>query len=131
MKFLCCLLMMILIVSHTLSSELKILNLPEEQTGPAPCALTCSGVSRYSETGNYGWRSYAGSKSLKIADIAGCGFVSVPVVTVSVKSPYCPLIQISFVRNKLLVLITVEDATPGNMISGKCDVNWIATGYVC
>ena len=76
MKLLGCLLTL-MIVSHTLSSELKILNLPEEQTGPAPCALTCSGVSRYSETGNYGWQSYADNKALKIADIAGCGFVSV------------------------------------------------------
>ena len=105
MKLLGCLLT-VMIVGHTLSSELKILNLPEDNPGPASCALTCSGVSRYSETGNYGWRSYADNKALKIADIRGCGFVSVPVVTVSVRGSHpnynCPSISIIGVDNASL-----------------------------
>ena len=134
MKFLCCLLMMILIVSHTLSSELKILNLPEDQPGPAPCALTCSGVSRYNETGNDIWMS-TGSRAYKGVDIEECGFVSAPVVTAVVRGPfssgYCSPILLWKVHDTRLYLKTVENVLPSNMVLYQCDVYWIATGYVC
>ena len=135
MKFLCCLLMMILIVSYTLSSELKILNLPEDNPGPASCALTCSGVSRYNETGTYRWQIYERSerKAYKPADTTGCGFVSVPVVTAVVRgaTPYCPPIRLWYVHKTNLGVITVEDATVEKMGFYQCDVYWIATGYTC
>ena len=57
MKLLGCL-FTLMIVGHTLSSELKILNLPFGNPGSAKCTQTCSGVSRYNETvPDYKWKA--------------------------------------------------------------------------
>ena len=132
MKFLGCLLMML--VTQTLSDQ-KILSLPGGQTGPAPCARTCSGVSSYKETGAYKWITVGNGKAYKRADIRECGFVSAPVVTAILRglgyTQFCPSIRVMYVSDTWLVFFTVEDATASNMIRYNCDVFWIATGYVC
>ena len=132
MKFLGCLLMML--VTQTLSDQ-KILSLPGGQTGPAPCARTCSGVSSYKET-TYRWTDTRNGIAYKGADITECGFVTTPVVTAILRgpghiTPSCPSIRVWYVNNTRLYFMTVENATPSNMVYNKCDVYWIATGYVC
>ena len=131
MKFLGCLLMML--VTQTLSDQ-KILSLPGGQTGPSTCTRTCSGVSSYKDTGVYKWITVR-VKAYKSADITECGFVTAPVVTAILSAPYsglyCPPIRVWDVNNTVMYFITVEDATPSDMVSNRCDVYWIATGYTC
>ena len=134
MKFLGCLLMML--VAQTISDQ-RILSLPDGQTGPAPCARTCSGVASYKDTGDNRWWDWPlnRGKAYKITDIAECGFVTVPVATAATRGPYysryCPSIRVRGVYSTRLFFITFEDATPSDMVREKCDVHWIATGYIC
>ena len=135
MKLLGFLLTMILLYP-TLLSELKILSTPDGDTHPAPCALTCSGVARYNEYGDFAWQT-AGRRAYKRTDIFGCGFVSTPVVTFTVRTPgisilyNCPPIRPYGSYATRFGVITMGDATPSQIISMECDIYWIATGYNC
>ena len=127
MKFLGCLLMML--VAQTISDQ-KILSVPYGQTGPGPCARTCSGVASYKDTGDNRWTDYHG-KAYKRADITESGFVSAPIVTALVNGPYStpyyPSIRVWSVSSTMIH----EVATPSNMVRYQCVVYWIATGYIC
>ena len=139
MKLLGCL-FTLMIVGHTLSSELKILNLPFGDPGSAKCTLTCSGVSRYNEpVPDYKWKATARFNDnqrniyIKSVDMQGCRFLNVPVVTVSVHGGFhCPPIMVKNVSKEYILVSAVEDGgTPDNlMVTEKCDVFWIATSYV-
>ena len=126
-----------MLVTQTISDQ-KILSLPGGQTGPAPCTRTCSGVSSYKETGTDRWRDLSNGKAYKRADTTDCGFVTAPVVTAILSGPftgpydYYPSIRVLWnVYNTRLYFMTVEDATASDMVSNRCDVYWIATGYTC
>ena len=138
MKLLGCL-FTLMIVGHTLSSKLKILNLPFGDSGSAQCALTCSGVSRYNEpVPDYKWKATRVNDNprilyIKAVDMQGCRFLNVPVVTVSVHGGFhCPSIMVKNVSKEYILVSAVEDGgTPDNlMVTEKCDVFWIATSYV-
>ena len=125
-----------MLVAQTISDQ-KILSLPGGQTGPGPCARTCSGVDTGSDTW-WNWpdqHGKASGKAYKNTDIAECGFVTVPVATAATRGPsysrYCPSIRVRGVYSTSLFFITFEDSTPSNMVREKCDVHWIATGYIC
>ena len=130
-----CLLTLMLAVP-SLQSELKILSTPDGDTRPPPCALTCTGVKKYIDTDGYDWRSWS-VQAFKHINMEDCGFVSTPVVTVTVKGPYdgversCPPIYVQYVGYKTLTVFTVGGVTASLMNNNKCDVYWTANGYNC
>ena len=129
-------LLIAMMVAPTLHVELKILDTPDGGTGPAPCALICSGVGKYDGTGLYKWGSFhlTPTKAYKNVDMSGCDFVAPPVVTATVKSKWwslCPSISGGYTNGSWFQVHTVEDATPDEMRRKKCSIHWIATGYNC
>ena len=135
MKLFGCLLTLMLALP-SLQIELKILSLPSgHPIGPAPCALTCSGVSSFGETGSEKWNgSGFAITAYKIIDITECGFSSPPVVTAMLSgiSQNCPSISVfNFADKTKLAVFTVQAATADQMISNLCDVYWTANGYSC
>ena len=114
---------------------LKFLDSPDGEIGPEPCALTCSGVSRYNETGGGGWlRSWTG-KAFKKVDIKGCGFVTRPIVIAITNGPevekHCPSLRMQMVHYEWFGALTVEDTNEIEMRENKCDVYWTANGFNC
>ena len=130
-----CLLTLMLAVP-SLQSELKILSTPDGSTHPPPCALTCTGVSKFNHQEEY-WKEWSGVKSYKFVNIEGCGFVNTPVVTVTLKARTlgtkvrCPPIFLAHPGLLLFFVITGEPATPHQMVSNGCDVFWTANGFIC
>ena len=124
-------LLLTMMVAPTLQSPLKILDTPGGGTRPDPCALTCSGIGRWNETGYSG--THPGKVYLRVGT-PGCNFVSRPVVkatTRSVVSGDCPSVTFYTVTSNGLYFYTVKDATAAEMTSKKCDIHWIAVGYKC
>ena len=136
MKLFSCL-MMLMLVTPSLASDLKILNIPYGENGPPPCALTCSGVAKHNESHwKWQWESYTTGEAARRVNIAECGFVTPPVVTASLIGPYfgarrCPSISLRFVYKEMFLINTVEEATAIQMVENQCDVLWIATAYNC
>ena len=130
--------MMVLLVSCTLQSNLKILDTPDGETHPEPCALVCSGISRHDDPENswsyLGWRSWRLGKRV---DMNECGFVSKPVLSATTRvaennnSEMCPpvITEQLWISNHFYALslehMTVEKANQ------HCDIHWVATGYNC
>ena len=131
-------LLIIMMVVPIKPSELTILDTPNGGTGPAPCAITCSGIGRWDATGDYSWKgSYSYRhpfKATKNVDMSGCNFVSPPVVTVTIRSPVsgmCPSVTVIEIYGNVFSLYSVEGTTAAHMTSKKCDIHWIAAGYNC
>ena len=125
-------------VDPTLQTELKILDTPDNNTHPLPCALICSGIDKHDETGDHEWRNnrwpWSPDKAYKTVNMTGCGFVSPPVVTATIKSQWwslCPSIAEDYVMSLGFFVHTEENATAEEMRKKKCDIHWIATGYNC
>ena len=132
MKLVSCLFLLTMAVSPSLS-DLKILNLPEGELGPDPCARTCSGVSKHEETGTYyGWHDYDGLV-YKAVDMTGCKFVSTPVVAImsSGDAQYCPNVEKASIAAHRYYVRTEKTQTADQMRKWKCNVHWIATGFIC
>ena len=136
-----CMLMLPLLtmmVAPTLQSQLKILDTPSGSAGPASCALTCSGIGRWYETGNFNslWTDssdYPGKAYKKVA-ISGCNFRSYPVVTTTTRSFLrgdCPSVTVKMISRDNFMVYTVEDSTVAEMKSKQCDIHWSAFGYNC
>ena len=134
------LLLVAMLAAPTLQSELKILDTPYDGTGPEPCAVTCSGIARWDTPGDYGWKDARGSynpgKAYMMVRTRGCNFVSSPLITVTTKSWWdglCPAVtQITQPAwSSLFYVMTVENTAAEVMKKRKCDIVWIATGYIC
>ena len=113
--------------------NIKILNTQDGQEHPEPCALTCSGLSRHDKL-LHGWVSlsiHSRRVTLKTISIAGCGFVSPPVVTAAINNQLCAGIKTYWTGADRFAVVTFEETTADKMRSGKCDVSWIAVGYNC
>ena len=123
-------LLTLMIAVPSLQSELKILSTPDGSTHPPPCTLTCTGISRYNETGEYGWYQWK-NHALKRVTIKECGFVTEPIVTVSMKAWFCPPIIIDSIHNESVYVQTGIEATTSHIESKQCDVYWTANGYIC
>ena len=120
------------LVSTVQSSLLKILNTPDGEAHPEPCALTCSGVSRHDDPDPlYGWLSLNPTQTIKPINIAGCGFVSPPVVSAAINNNYCAGIKTYWIEAEKFSVVTFEETTADELRSKKCDVSWIAVGYNC
>ena len=132
-KMLGCLLTLMLAVP-SLQSELKILSTPDGSTHPTPCALTCTGVSKYDETGHYNWRQWH-QHVYKYVKIEDCGFVAPPIITATLKGAYwsvrCPSIYLQLVGYTAFFALSVEETTVSQLTDNKCDVHWTANGYNC
>ena len=128
------LLLISMMVAPALQNELKILDTPDGDARPAPCALTCSGIARWDETGDYGWHrsgSYQG-KVLRRVSMSGCNFVSTPVVTASTRGVrLCPSITQLAGDSGWFDEYTVEDSTADMMKKNRCNIHWSAFGYNC
>ena len=134
---LCCLLTLLLAAS-SLQSELKILSTPEGKPGPPPCALTCSGVARYSEEGASLYSSWERiyEQACRYVNIQECGFVAAPVVTATLRGPLfgarkCPSIYLHQSYVRMFLVVTVGNITASQMTWNQCDVYWTANGYNC
>ena len=124
-------LLIIMMVVPTKPSELIILDTPDGGTHPAPCALTCSGIGRWNETGYSG--THPGKVYLRVGT-PGCNFESRPVVkatTRSVVSGDCPSVTVNSIASNYFYLYAVEHSTAAKLNSKKCDVHWSAFGYNC
>ena len=136
MKLLQACLITLLLATPALQNELKILSTPDGNSGPSPCALTCSGVASFTDSGSYEWGTMFG-RAYKNTDISGCGFVSLPVVTATLSGPFyteskrCPAVYVQYIENGSFNVFTVVDTTGGQMKRNKCAVHWTATGYNC
>ena len=129
---------MVLVMRCTLQTNIKILDTPNGEKHPEPCALICSGISRHDDT-THSW-SYLGWRNWKLGkrvDVSECGFVSDPVITATTRvsqtgnGKNCPSVTTEqlWMPNLFYAIstgeYTVEDA------SKQCDIHWIATGYIC
>ena len=129
-------LLIIMMVVPTKPSELIILDTPDGGTHPAPCAITCSSIGRWYETGDYKWRDapYYPGKAYKKVYMSGCNFVSRPVVTATTCSDNagdCPSVTVFWIHSNFFYLFSLEDSTAAEMKSKQCDKHWIAVGYNC
>jgi hypothetical protein len=73
-------------------------------------------------------------KAYLYIDIEPCNFVSIPIITASVRSEVwalCPPLTQREVHPNKFSVYTYEDATAAKMESNKCNVHWSAFGYVC
>ena len=136
----------ILLFTATQQSNLKIITTPG-QLGPEPCACTCVGTTGR-ETSN--WREMASSPGRVWidVDITACGFLSTPVVTVTLEGAghhdylvgTASIFGTSEATFRIILMgevatafnptplfkPTVEDAK-----KFKWNVNWSAFGYDC
>ena len=123
------LLTQMLLLTITLQSDLKILRLPGDDPGPDPCALTCSGSEDIEK-----WYNNADRASFEVR-YEDCGFVTTPVVTVSLESfrpQKCTPVTIETYRSVNAFFVhTVEPRTAEQMIAEECRLNWSAFGYNC
>ena len=122
------LLLPLLIVKLAHQNEVKILRTHSGETGPAPCALLCSGVARWDE-----WIDYplTPGKAIMMVPIAECNFVSTPIVTVRLGGDgQCPDVVV-IVSQTYFVVRSVADVRAHRMKGHKCDIDWIATGFNC
>ena len=133
------LLLFAMVLVPALQSELKILDTPDGGIRPAPCAVTCSGVGRWDETG---WMSRwldSGSNSGKVykkINLQDCNFISAPVVTVTAASGgnrevVCPSLTVWHANKSQFFVYSVEDTTASKMKNDQCNVYWSAFGYNC
>ena len=130
MNLLVCLLILLL-AAPSLQSELKILSTPDGKPHPLPCALTCTGVSKFDDPTPYTrWRSHF-KKAWKYVGIKECGFVAPPIVTATVEGSLCPAIKIWGVQSDNVAVVSVQDASVSHMVDSTCDVHWTAHGYNC
>ena len=130
-------LLAVMLITSTLTAELKILNLPEGDTGPPPCALTCSGISKHDQINGGLWKKLNG-QAIKNITISECGFVSAPVITATVRGPWeglpiyrCTAIYIKDVSEAEFSVLTADDVGSLQMASNRCDVYWVANGFNC
>ena len=127
------LLTLTLLLTVSLQMEIKVIRLPGESSvlpgGPAPCALTCSGTEEINN-----WEDRDGKSVIKVNNDE-CGFVSTPIVTVSVESwspAKCPPVTIETYRNPNYFRVhTTELRTASQMIADRCRLNWSAFGFSC
>ena len=118
-----------LLLTITLQNDLKILRLPDADPGPDPCALTCVGSEAIEK-----WYNNADRASFEVR-YEDCGFVTTPVVTVSLESfrpQKCTPVTIETYRSVNAFFVhTVEPRTAEQMIVEECRLNWSAFGYNC
>ena len=129
------LLTLVLLLTVSQQVEMKILRLPDGEnsvTGPrpAPCALTCSGTEEIDN-----WTDGSGGKARIHVDYGECGFVSTPIVTVSVESwtpARCPPVIVETYRStEKFYAEAALPRTGSQMIADQCRVNWSAYGFNC
>ena len=126
MKLYSCLLIVIL-VNPAFLSELKIVSTPDGSARPQECAMCWCFETQPSwllQLEESPWTSFN-----QYFNITECGFVSKPVVTVSLKGPDCPSICISASVATYFSVLTLEDVTSSQMVNSVCDVYWSAFGY--
>jgi hypothetical protein len=133
------LLLYVIAVSFPLTIQgLQIVNLPKDPTnGPELCGHICSGVEKWS-AGN-GWFNpfeAAQEKVAKVVNISACKFLSAPVVTVTTSNEgsghdVCPSLIVRRVHESSILVYSVDSATVKEMRRTRCDVHWIATGFIC
>ena len=131
MKTICVCLLTSFLIS-TVQSNIKILDTLDGGEHPEPCALTCSGISRHDDPDFlHGWIYLNPFQTVKVVNIAGCGFVSPPVVSAAINNNLCAGIKTYSTEKERFAVITFEEITVDEMRSKKCDVSWIAVGYNC
>ena len=121
-------LLFITFLVSSLQSDLKILETPSGKLGPAPCALTCSGVkaNSWSNSGDYPGKAYL------FLSITECGFADTPIITVSTFGEgLCPPVTVRDGGRTGFLVYTFEDATAADMENMKCVIQWSAYGYNC
>ena len=109
-------------------NDVKILRTHSGKVGPAPCALICSGVTRWEE-----WIDYVliPGKAVMMIPTAECNFVSSPIVTIRLGGyGECPDVT-AYVFQTYVVVRSVEDVPAYRMKRHKCDIDWIASGFNC
>ena len=126
---------MLLFLSLTLpalQNNLKILGTPDGSTRPAPCGQTCVGVSRTFNSDSI-WRESHRGKVYKEIDMAGCEFVTRPVVTLTVQGSVegCPSFFVEKIERNHFYVYSVQDFRAREAEENRCVVYWSATGYNC
>ena len=129
---------LVLITLVTITHQnVVILSTPYGDTHPAPCAFTCTGVSRHDEQGIYAWKqdTFRGrNRAVKVVNFRECGFAGAPVVTATSKgvkhSGSCLPVSLDIAGN-VGFSVYMEDASVRDVVGSYCDVYWSANGYNC
>ena len=133
----------LLLLSISDQADLKIVSL-NGQVGPAPCALTCAGTTGRDSSS---WTGGSGNMGIDV-DISSCGFISAPIITVSVEGDggwQSYMVGANAVRSatkdgfRLYLQGQVRTAVQSSANykpalgggAAKWNVNWIAAGYTC
>ena len=125
---------MVLVMRFTLQTNIKILDTPDGEKHPEPCALICSGISRHDDNG---WYYMTNDKVYKEVDMSGCNFVSQPVVTVTTRDVYdtndyvCPAFITEDQSKGSFYVLSVQEISTKEVVIRRCDMHWIATGFNC
>ena len=119
--------------------SLKIVSTPDGDLRPPPCALTCTGVSKHTDTDYFSWKKYKKQTFKYVTDISECGFVATPSITATLSGPtvgedvtWCPAVYVwGNHETRGFYVFTVGESTISQMVGNRCDVHWTATGYHC
>jgi len=126
------LVLLLTLTSTTLQNRLKIISTPEPRSDNYACSITCVGSthfsSDYEEYDNGAGKQYF----YKRIDISGCGFLSVPVVMVTLDGQVTR-VAVSNVERDGFDAILVRIDADWTWLSDDWDVtiNWSAYGYTC
>ena len=123
---------LLLLADVSLENELKIISSPDGISRPAPCALTCAGVTAgtdWSDSQLYFMRSFV------VIDTQECGFMSKPVVT-TMGEPADgrePTVNffLSSVSGNLIYVYTQDIVSARHANTNGWRVHWSAFGYNC
>ena len=123
------LLLLLLLVSTTQQSGLKILNTPGFSVHPEPCAVTCAGVT------SAGWQDsvkFPGRVNLEV-DIRQCGFTSLPIINLSVKSSggFHKTINVMNLSMDYFIVYTNQGMSADYAEYSGWQLNWTAVGFNC
>lgn len=129
------LVLLVVLMSLSLQTNLKIIKTRSGTTRPEPCATICAG-----ETGpNPTFREYFDGKVKFLIlniDISECGFVDTPIVNVQLDGFVTRIAQWThsasgISKNRFRVYITSNTAETKTYSSWRLNVMWSAFGYNC
>merc|ERR1712117_639692 len=112
-------------------SNLKIISMRKpEDMSVAPCALTCAGISKghWTDSTTFFRRSYTS------ISIRGCGFISDPIITTSIRSfrQFPGPGHVYWDANTEIFSVYTEEGVYAKAANADSwTVHWIAIGFQC
>ena len=125
------LVLLLTLTSTTLQNRLKIISTPEPRSDNYACSITCVGSthfsSDYEEYDNGAGKQYF----YKRIDISGCGFLSVPVVMVTLDGQVTRVAVSNVERDGFDVIISSLSTVTWLTEDWDLTIHWSTYGYSC